>query len=190
MNKPLQLFQVWRFILQMLNVQQDLNQGPGGHFRTVQCWVQSHSCVFLAVSFESLSCWRTEDLRWDKAFWHWAAHFFPECIDSLEIYLYSAQIQDTWCQTQQSKTKSSLFHVPLWLQSYFLDHFWICDHWADGTCCQIQYLQFCLIYPKGHLAEALWKLNMHFGKFQSGFLWFGIFSRSISDGWFSLTDEP
>lgn len=48
-------------------------------------------------------------------------------------------------------------------------------------------LQFSLICPKFVLPEALWFINMHFGKFQSLFLWFASSSDALLSGWCDLT---
>ena len=85
-----------------------------GHFRIVQCFVLSHSWVFLAVWLAHYPVGGPMTCNWDQAFWHWAAHFTPECLDGLEISLYLHRFKTPCVRCSKAAPEhnlaSSMFH--------------------------------------------------------------------------------
>lgn len=76
-----------------------------GHFRIVQWFIYNHSWVLLAVSpclaLTVLGCCPVGPMTciWGRAFWHWAACFPPESLDTFDFSLCSAHAR------KQTQTK-------------------------------------------------------------------------------------
>lgn len=120
-----------------------------GHFRIVQWFIYNHSWVLLAVSpclaLTVLGCCPVGPMTciWGRAFWHWAACFPPESLDTFDFSLCSAHARK---QTQLNN------------QAYS-------DFWSRYN---VLLLVRELVCPKDVITETSPLVNMHFSNYRRG----------------------